>query len=74
MFLLRQELHFDSRTEALAFASLIDGYFRLTVDAHHFLCREVAPVSVENNLREGCHGPIRLEHDYVYAEFGRKVR
>lgn len=52
-------MRFPGRKEALAFASLIDGYFRLTVDAHHFLCTEVAPVSVETNLREGCHGPIR---------------
>ncbi|XP_062849853.1 tyrosine-protein kinase JAK1-like [Trichomycterus rosablanca] len=58
----RMEMHFDCRKEALAFASLIDGYFRLTVDAHHFLCTEVAPLSVETNLREGCHGPISTEY------------
>lgn len=58
----RVEVHFVSRDEALAFASLIDGYFRLIVDAHHFLCTEVAPISVETNLREGCHGPISTEY------------
>ncbi|XP_046708701.1 tyrosine-protein kinase JAK1-like isoform X2 [Silurus meridionalis] len=58
----RMEVHFSSREEALSFTSLIDGYFRLTVDAHHFLCTEVAPVSVETNLREGCHGPISTEY------------
>uniref|UniRef100_A0A672PDV8 non-specific protein-tyrosine kinase n=1 Tax=Sinocyclocheilus grahami TaxID=75366 RepID=A0A672PDV8_SINGR len=56
------ELKLASHEEALSFASLVDGYFRLTVDAHHFLCRDVAPVSLENNLREGCHGPISTEY------------
>uniref|UniRef100_A0A8C1M5B8 non-specific protein-tyrosine kinase n=1 Tax=Cyprinus carpio TaxID=7962 RepID=A0A8C1M5B8_CYPCA len=56
------ELKLASYEEALSFASLVDGYFRLTVDAHHFLCRDVAPVSLEKNLREGCHGPIKLVH------------
>uniref|UniRef100_A0A671Q320 Tyrosine-protein kinase n=1 Tax=Sinocyclocheilus anshuiensis TaxID=1608454 RepID=A0A671Q320_9TELE len=56
------ELKLASHEEALSFASLVDGYFRLTVDAHHFLCRDVAPVSLEKNLREGCHGPINTEY------------
>ncbi|KAK2901348.1 hypothetical protein Q8A67_009463 [Cirrhinus molitorella] len=56
------ELELASHEEALSFASLVDGYFRLTVDAHHFLCKDVAPVSLENNLREGCHGPINTEY------------
>uniref|UniRef100_A0AAQ4Q8L8 Tyrosine-protein kinase n=1 Tax=Gasterosteus aculeatus aculeatus TaxID=481459 RepID=A0AAQ4Q8L8_GASAC len=46
------------RGEALSFAALVDGYFRLTVDAHHFLCKEVAPSSVVFNINNGCHGPI----------------
>lgn len=50
----------DSREKALSFVALIDGYFRLSVDAHHYLCREVAPVSVVQNNENGCHGPIRL--------------
>ncbi|TSL47703.1 Tyrosine-protein kinase JAK1 [Bagarius yarrelli] len=58
----RMEVHFAGHEEALAFASLIDGYFRLTVDAHHYLCTEVAPVYVKTNLREGCHGPISTEY------------
>uniref|UniRef100_A0A8C7ZLC0 Tyrosine-protein kinase n=1 Tax=Oryzias sinensis TaxID=183150 RepID=A0A8C7ZLC0_9TELE len=49
-----------SSPEALSFAALVDGYFRLTVDAHHYLCKEVAPASVVNNIRDGCHGPIWL--------------
>uniref|UniRef100_A0A673GDK9 Tyrosine-protein kinase n=1 Tax=Sinocyclocheilus rhinocerous TaxID=307959 RepID=A0A673GDK9_9TELE len=59
---LLQELKLASHEEALSFGSLVDGYFRLTVDAHHFLCRDVAPVSLEKNLREGCHGPINTEY------------
>ncbi|CAB1325819.1 unnamed protein product [Coregonus sp. 'balchen'] len=31
------ELRLGFHAEALSFATLIDGYFRLTVDAHHFL-------------------------------------
>ncbi|XP_072544513.1 tyrosine-protein kinase JAK1-like [Salminus brasiliensis] len=58
----RMELHLAAREEALSFVSLIDGYFRLTVDAHHFLCTDVAPVSVQENLSEGCHGPISTEY------------
>lgn len=44
--------------EAVSFAALVDGYFRLTVDAHHFLCTEVAPASVVRNTNNSCHGPI----------------
>uniref|UniRef100_A0AAY4DN55 non-specific protein-tyrosine kinase n=1 Tax=Denticeps clupeoides TaxID=299321 RepID=A0AAY4DN55_9TELE len=55
----KMELRLGFRAEALSFAALIDGYFRLTVDAHHYLCKEVAPASVVQNLQHGCHGPIR---------------
>uniref|UniRef100_A0A4W4FAF7 Tyrosine-protein kinase n=1 Tax=Electrophorus electricus TaxID=8005 RepID=A0A4W4FAF7_ELEEL len=58
----RMELQLGNHGEALSFVSIIDGYFRLTVDAHHFLCTEVAPMSVETNLHEGCHGPISTEY------------
>ncbi|KAF7696634.1 hypothetical protein HF521_005052 [Silurus meridionalis] len=37
------ELEFSSLSEALSFVSLIDGYYRLTTDAHHYLCKEVVP-------------------------------
>lgn len=53
-----QELDLAYRGEALAFVALVDGYFRLTVDAHHYLCTEVAPSFVVQNLQNGCHGPI----------------
>lgn len=58
----KMELHLASHKEALSFTSLVDGYFRLRVDAHHFLCRDVAPVSLEMNVQEGCHGPINSEY------------
>ncbi|KAK3556757.1 hypothetical protein QTP70_016693 [Hemibagrus guttatus] len=56
------ELQLGYREEALAFAALVDGYFRLTVDAHHYLCTEVAPSSVVQNLQNGCHGPICTDY------------
>lgn len=54
-----QELQMASRAESLSFVALVDGYFRLTVDAHHYLCKEVAPASVVRNISNSCHGPIR---------------
>ncbi|XP_077462571.1 tyrosine-protein kinase JAK1 [Stigmatopora argus] len=58
----KMELHMASWAEAVSFASLVDGYFRLTVDAHHYLCIEVAPSSVVQNNNNGCHGPICTEY------------
>uniref|UniRef100_A0A8C6W0N0 Tyrosine-protein kinase JAK2 n=1 Tax=Nothobranchius furzeri TaxID=105023 RepID=A0A8C6W0N0_NOTFU len=37
------ELEFHSLSGALSFVSLVDGYYRLVADAHHYLCKEVAP-------------------------------
>lgn len=58
----KMELQFPSRAEALSFVALVDGYFRLIVDAHHYLCKEVAPVLVMQNTETGCHGPICTEY------------
>ncbi|XP_035997541.1 tyrosine-protein kinase JAK1 [Fundulus heteroclitus] len=58
----KMELQLPSKAEALSFAALVDGYFRLIVDAHHYLCKEVAPASVVNNIETGCHGPICTEY------------
>ncbi|KAL1022781.1 hypothetical protein UPYG_G00032220 [Umbra pygmaea] len=58
----KMEVQLEFRDEALAFAALVDGYFRLTVDAHHYLCTEVAPSSVVQNLQNCCHGPICTEY------------
>ncbi|KAF3690673.1 Tyrosine-protein kinase JAK1 [Channa argus] len=58
----RMDLQLASQSEALSLAALVDGYFRLTVDAHHYLCKDVAPASVVHNINNGCHGPICTEY------------
>ncbi|XP_026858677.2 tyrosine-protein kinase JAK2 [Electrophorus electricus] len=55
------ELEFSSQTEALSFVSLIDGYYRLTADAHHYLCKDVVPPRVLEAIENFCHGPISME-------------
>uniref|UniRef100_A0A8C0G910 Tyrosine-protein kinase n=1 Tax=Chelonoidis abingdonii TaxID=106734 RepID=A0A8C0G910_CHEAB len=57
----RIEAEFHSLREALSFVSLIDGYYRLTADAHHYLCKEVAPPTVLENIQSNCHGPISMD-------------
>ncbi|NXE69215.1 JAK1 kinase, partial [Calcarius ornatus] len=57
-----QELRLGSHAEALSFTSLVDGYFRLTADAHHYLCTDVAPPLIQHNIKNGCHGPICTEY------------
>uniref|UniRef100_A0A7N8WPV3 non-specific protein-tyrosine kinase n=1 Tax=Mastacembelus armatus TaxID=205130 RepID=A0A7N8WPV3_9TELE len=52
------ELEFPNLLEALSFVSLIDGYYRLTTDAHHYLCKEVAPPRLVEVTSSRCHGPI----------------
>ncbi|XP_048832138.1 tyrosine-protein kinase JAK1 [Brienomyrus brachyistius] len=58
----KMDLQMASRDMALALAALVDGYFRLTVDAHHYLCTDVAPSSVVRNLQNACYGPISTEY------------
>ncbi|KAJ3599030.1 hypothetical protein NHX12_032993 [Muraenolepis orangiensis] len=55
------EANFQSVTEALSFLSLVDGYFRLTTDSHHFFCQDIAPYSLLENIENHCHGPITSE-------------
>ncbi|XP_007252861.3 tyrosine-protein kinase JAK2a [Astyanax mexicanus] len=55
------ELEFQSLVEALSFVSLIDGYYRLTADAHHYLCKEVAPPRLLEAIQSSCHGPVSME-------------
>lgn len=55
---LLQEVVFHSVAEALSFVSLVDGYYRLVADAHHYLCREVAPPRLLQCLQSRCHGPV----------------
>uniref|UniRef100_A0A3Q3K8Q4 Tyrosine-protein kinase n=1 Tax=Monopterus albus TaxID=43700 RepID=A0A3Q3K8Q4_MONAL len=55
------ELEFHSLSEALSFASLVDGYYRLVADAHHYLCKEVAPPRLLECIQSYCHGPVSME-------------
>lgn len=53
-----KELDFPSLSEALSFVSLVDGYYRLVADAHHYLCKEVAPPRLLECIHSYCHGPV----------------
>ncbi|XP_007896987.1 tyrosine-protein kinase JAK2 [Callorhinchus milii] len=55
------EAEFPSLKEALSFVTLIDGYYRLAADAHHYFCKEVAPPTLLSNIENQCHGPITSE-------------
>lgn len=55
---LPQELEFSVLSQALSFVSLVDGYYRLVADAHHYLCKEVAPPRLLECLQSRCHGPL----------------
>ncbi|RVE65685.1 hypothetical protein OJAV_G00119030 [Oryzias javanicus] len=55
------ELEFHSLPEALSFVSLVDGYYRLVTDAHHYLCKEVAPPRLLESIQSYCHGPVSME-------------
>ncbi|CAJ1070903.1 tyrosine-protein kinase JAK2-like [Xyrichtys novacula] len=55
------ELEFHSLSGALSFVSLVDGYYRLVVDAHHYLCKEVAPPRLLECIQSYCHGPVSME-------------
>ncbi|NXH32410.1 TYK2 kinase, partial [Myiagra hebetior] len=65
-----QELQLPSPGSALALVSLVDGYFRLTADASHYLCHDVAPPRLLLSLRHGIHGPMREE--FVFAKLRRE--
>lgn len=54
-----QEVEFPTLREARSFVALIDGYYRLTADAHHYFCKEVAPPRLLEDMENQCHGPIR---------------
>uniref|UniRef100_A0A672JDA0 Tyrosine-protein kinase n=1 Tax=Salarias fasciatus TaxID=181472 RepID=A0A672JDA0_SALFA len=55
------ELEFHSLSEALSFASLVDGYYRLVADAHHYLCKEIASPRLMECIQSYCHGPVSME-------------
>ncbi|XP_006875147.1 PREDICTED: non-receptor tyrosine-protein kinase TYK2 [Chrysochloris asiatica] len=52
------KLTLPSRAAALSLVSLVDGYFRLTVDSSHYLCHEVAPPRLVMSLQDGIHGAL----------------
>ncbi|KAJ8389093.1 hypothetical protein AAFF_G00122990 [Aldrovandia affinis] len=53
------ELCLGSSLQACSFVALLDGYFRLTAVAHHYLCHEVAPPRVVLSANNGLYGPMR---------------
>ncbi|RLV73107.1 hypothetical protein DV515_00017247 [Chloebia gouldiae] len=55
------EVEFATLREAHSFVALLDGYYRLTADAQHYFCREVAPPRLLEDLENQCHGPISAE-------------
>nr|XP_032826686.1 tyrosine-protein kinase JAK2-like [Petromyzon marinus] len=66
------ELEFATLQEAQSAICLLDGYYRLTADAHHYMWKDLAPPRLVELCRNYCHGPIlsdfavqklrRLEH------------
>nr|AMK47892.1 tyrosine kinase 2 [Ctenopharyngodon idella] len=55
---MSMDMHLGSSLQARSLVSLLDGYFRLTTDAHHYLCHEVAPPRVVLSETNDLHGPI----------------
>ncbi|XP_029997211.1 non-receptor tyrosine-protein kinase TYK2 [Sphaeramia orbicularis] len=65
------EVQMNSSQEARSFISLLDGYYRLTADAHHYLCHEVAPPRVELSEANGLHGP--MHDDFVLQKLKKEA-
>ncbi|XP_062306115.1 non-receptor tyrosine-protein kinase TYK2 [Osmerus eperlanus] len=65
------EVQMKSSLEARSLVSLLDGYFRLTADAHHYLCHEVAPPRVVLNATNGIHGP--MHDDFVLMRLRKEA-
>uniref|UniRef100_A0A8D3CZ71 Tyrosine-protein kinase n=1 Tax=Scophthalmus maximus TaxID=52904 RepID=A0A8D3CZ71_SCOMX len=57
--------------EARSFISLLDGYYRLTADAHHYLCHDVAPPRVVLSEANGLHGP--MHDDFVLLKLKKEA-
>ncbi|NXF13716.1 JAK3 kinase, partial [Smithornis capensis] len=55
------DVEFPTLREARSFVALIDGYYRLTADAQHYFCKEVAPPRLLEDVENQCHGPISAE-------------
>ncbi|XP_008281324.1 non-receptor tyrosine-protein kinase TYK2 isoform X2 [Stegastes partitus] len=65
------EVQMNSSQEARSFISLLDGYYRLTADAHHYLCREVAPPRVVLSEANLLHGP--MQDDFVLLKLKKEA-
>ncbi|XP_040014930.1 non-receptor tyrosine-protein kinase TYK2 [Xiphias gladius] len=65
------EVQMNSSQEAHSFISLLDGYYRLTADAHHYLCHEVAPPRVVLSEANGLHGP--MHDDFVLLKLKKEA-
>uniref|UniRef100_A0A667XWN7 Tyrosine-protein kinase n=1 Tax=Myripristis murdjan TaxID=586833 RepID=A0A667XWN7_9TELE len=65
------EVQMNSSQEARSFISLLDGYFRLTADAHHYLCHDVAPPRVVLGDANGLHGP--MHDDFVLLRLKKEA-
>ncbi|NXC45712.1 TYK2 kinase, partial [Penelope pileata] len=63
------EVLLPSHASALSLVSLVDGYFRLTADASHYLCHEVAPPRLVMSILHGIHGP--MQEEFVLAKLRR---
>lgn len=64
------ELVLPSPEVALSFVSLVDGYFRLVADSHHYLCNEVAPPRLVLSILNGIHGPVH--EDFVISKLKKE--
>ncbi|XP_067276803.1 non-receptor tyrosine-protein kinase TYK2 isoform X2 [Pseudorasbora parva] len=67
---MSMDMHLGSSLQARSLVSLLDGYFRLTTDAHHYLCHEVAPPRVVLSETNDLHGPILDE--FVFQKLKRE--
>lgn len=65
------EVLMNSSQEARSFVSLLDGYYRLTANAHHYLCCDVAPPRVVMSEANGLHGP--MHDDFVQMKLKREA-
>ncbi|MEQ2173140.1 hypothetical protein GOODEAATRI_028841, partial [Goodea atripinnis] len=65
------EVQMNSSQEARSFISLLDGYYRLTADAHHYLCHEVAPPRVVLSEANLLHGP--MHDDFVLHKLKKEA-
>lgn len=68
---MSMDLSLASSIQARSLVSLLDGYFRLTTDAHHYLCHEVAPPRVVLSESNDLHGPLMDE--FVLQKLKREL-